>query len=251
MGLRSVKTKRRFRVDPIRSEGELLLAMDTSGPYMNLGLLRGGNLLAAHTSYQPLSHARALLPTIHLLLEEQGFQVGQVDLYGICLGPGSFTGLRVSMSTLKAFCFAFGKQVVGVTTPEVLASAIDGEGPAGVIIDARKGEAYGALLGPGGDEVLLPPEAGTPDGALERLLEAVSSPLVIAGSGCVTYRDVLRDVGGDRIRFAGHRFDRIDPVHLARLCLARHQSGGGVDAGALEPSYVGKPPIHKHRGTGG
>lgn len=249
MGLRSAQTKRRFRVDPIRSEGELLLAMDTSGPYMNLGLLRGGNLLAAHSSYQPLSHARALLPTIHLLLENQGFEIGQVDLFGVCLGPGSFTGLRVSVSTLKALCFASGKPAAGLTAPEVLAHAIGGDGATGIIIDARKGEVYGALLCAGGREPLLKPEAGTPEGVLGRLLRAASGPLVIAGSGCVTYRELLRDVGGDRVRFAGPRYDRIDPAHFARQCLARHQSGGGVDAATLEPSYIGKPPIHKQRGT--
>jgi len=249
MGLRATRKKRRFRVDPIRDEGEILLVLDTSGPYMNIGLMRGANLLAAHTSYQPLSHARALLPTMHLLLEEQRFEIGKVDLFGICLGPGSFTGLRVSMSTLKALCFGTETRVVGVTAPEALASALESREPTGVIIDARKGEAYGALLGPRGEEYLLPLQSDTPQGALRRLLDAVDGPLTVAGSACVTYRDLLLETGGERVVIAPHHANRIEPARLAALCLDHHRAGKAVTATELEPIYVGKPPIHKQRGT--
>jgi len=254
MGLRATRRKRRFLKSNLRSEGPLLLAFDTSGQFLNIGLQKGNSVLAVCSSYQPFSHAEAILPAIDLLLESQQFVLDDVDAFGVCLGPGSFTGLRVGMTTLKSFCFSTGKPAVGLPATVVLAAALKTDLHIGCLIDARKGEVYSALLQhrtahyPAQATELLQPEASTPEEGLARLLAELDGPVILAGSACTTYARTFAGFGEGRVEFAGPEFDRVNPAVLATLCMDEFNAGRTQDAAALEPAYVGKPPIHKHRG---
>jgi len=262
MGLRATRRKARFTSDERRRQGSLLVAIDTSGSHMNLGVQRGPHLLAVHSSYQPFSHARALLPALDLLLGGQGFRLDEVDVFGVCLGPGSFTGLRVGMSTVKSFSLATGKPAVGITAPEALAAATPGAGLAGSLIDARKGEVYSTLFRrsarpeegasaspegyPSGSLVeVLSTAVSSPEEAVARLLAGTDEPIQVAGSALVVHREAIAAAGGDRLRLAGPDGEFVDPAVFTRLCMAAFEGGRGCEAGLLEPCYVGEPPIHQ------
>ncbi len=250
MGLRGTKRKARFKRDSVRFDGPLMLVADTSSSIMNVALQRGPNLLSAHSAYQPLSHARALLPAVELVLSEQGFKLEDVDGFGICLGPGSFTGLRVSMTSVKALAFDTEKPAVGIPAIDILAASVASGLPVGCLIDARKNEAYSALFAaPDGDgkrELLLKTEAGTPEAGIARILRAVEGPVCLVGSGCLSAPPELLD--DPRIHVADSRWHLPDIRTLARLCMERFEAGETSLIDHLEPVYVGQPPIHKHRG---
>ncbi len=250
MGLRGTKRKSRFKRDSVRHEGPLLLVVDTSSAYMNVALQRGHNLLSTHTAYQPLSHAKALLPAVELLLAEQGFKLEDLDGYGICLGPGSFTGLRVSMTSVKALAFETDKPAIGIPAIDILSASVASELPVGCLIDARKNEAYSALFGApdgaGARELLLVTEAGTPEVGIARILGGVKGPICLVGSGCLSAPEELLET--PRFVVADARWHLPDVRTLARLCMARFEAGETSLVEHLEPVYVGLPPIHKHRG---
>lgn len=250
MGLRGTRRKARFKRDTVRQEGPLLLVCDTSSAYLNVALQRGQDLLAAHCAYQPLSHAKALLPAIELVLAEQGFKLENVDVFGICLGPGSFTGLRVSMATVKALAFGTEKPAVGIPTIDILAASVRCELPVGCLIDARKGEAYSALFSaPGADgqrQPLLAVEAGTPEVGVARILGGAEGPVHLVGSGCLSAPEEL--FVEPRLQVADSRWHLPDVRTLARLCMDRFERGETTTVEHLEPVYIGRPPIHKHRG---
>lgn len=250
MGLRSARRPGRYKRDSVRQDGPLLLVADTSSAYLNVALQRGPDLLSVHSTYQPLSHARALLPAIDLLLAEQGFKLADVHGFGICLGPGSFTGLRVSMASMKALAYGTGKPAVGIGAVEVLAASVVSQLPVGCLIDARKGEAYSALFAApdaaGCRRPVLPVEAGTPEAGIARLLEAVEGPITLVGSGCLSAPEEL--LGDARLDVAEARWHLPDIRTLAHLCMVRFERGETISVEHLEPIYVGQPPIHKHRG---
>jgi tRNA threonylcarbamoyladenosine biosynthesis protein TsaB len=261
MGLRATRKPRRFRRDTVREEGPLLLVCDTSSNYLNVILQRGPYALSTHTAYQPLSHARTLLPAIELALDEHRFSLADVDAFGVCLGPGSFTGLRVAMTTVKSFGFGADKPAVGVPTVEVLAASVTTPLPVGCLIDAKQGEAYSALFSAPADpapddavphldgrRLLLAPEAGTPEDGLARILAAADGPVLLIGTACATYRERLEAAGNHPITFAPTHLHHPDGRTLARLCMARYEAGDTRPIEQLEPVYVGKPPIHKKRG---
>lgn len=91
-------------------------------------------------------HAIWLLPSVKAHLENAGLDIYQIDLFAVAIGPGSFTGLRIGISTVKGLAWPLGKKVVGVSTLAALAMNIPFSARLVCpVLDARKGEVYCAL----------------------------------------------------------------------------------------------------------
>ena len=247
MGLRSKKGKRRYRGGAKSIEGPLVLCVDTSGDWMNVALQKGKTLLAVHSSYQRHSHARGLLPAVETVLANHELGLNDVDAFGACLGPGSFTGLRVGIATVKSFCWSKGKPAVGVFSTSLLAESLPDDGLVGCAIDAKKGEVYFGLSRreAGKMETLVEPFVAKPEEGLLRLQEAAQGNLTLLGSACRAYESELRGAASDSVTFAAHSLGGPSPALLARLCMAELAAGRTMDADSLEPAYVRPPSISK------
>lgn len=99
----------------------LILACDTSGPALSAAVWRDGALLAETTQKTARPHSTALLPVLADLLRQVGIAIPAVDAYACTIGPGSFTGIRIAVSTVKAMAYAAGKPAIGVSTLEAMA----------------------------------------------------------------------------------------------------------------------------------
>jgi tRNA threonylcarbamoyladenosine biosynthesis protein TsaB len=122
-----------------------ILALETSGTSGSVAALEGDSLLAEHCLDPSLRSARSLAPGIARLLAEVGWQPRDVRIVAVTAGPGSFTGLRVGLTTAKTIAYAVGAEVLGVNTLEVLA----GQAPADAhvvraVIDAQRQELFAA-----------------------------------------------------------------------------------------------------------
>ncbi len=98
-----------------------ILALETSGTSGSVAALEGDRLLAEVSLAPSLRSARSLAPGIAKLLAEVGWKPRDVGIVAVTTGPGSFTGLRVGLTTAKSFAYAVGAQVLGINTLEVLA----------------------------------------------------------------------------------------------------------------------------------
>lgn len=124
----------------------MLLAIDTSSALATAALFRDGALVAEREADAGKKHAETILPLIDALLEENGARIGQIDLFAVDIGPGSFTGVRIGVSLVNALAYANGKRVVPVDSLHALArSAEETKKPVCAMIDARNGNAYAAL----------------------------------------------------------------------------------------------------------
>jgi tRNA threonylcarbamoyladenosine biosynthesis protein TsaB len=101
---------------------------------------------------QILAHANSeeysswLLPAVDLALESAKITLGQVDVFAVASGPGSFTGVRIGLTTVKAWSEVFNKPIVAVSRLEVVAAQSERESPyVGSFIDAQRGHIFGAL----------------------------------------------------------------------------------------------------------
>lgn len=246
MGLRSTgRKKRRYAGVAANTEGPLVLCVDTAGDWLTLALQKGDTLLAHHSSLQRHSHARAVLPLIDAMLVAHRCTLDQVDVFGVCVGPGSFTGLRVGIVTVKSLAFAHKTPCVAVSSTELLAATVEHDGALACAIDARKGEAYFALYDRGseGRTLLIEPLCDKPAAGLARILERVEGPVLLVGSAGVAYKEELRETGGDRIRFAPADTAIPSPRVLARLCMEAFLAGNTMPSATLEPMYVRPPSI--------
>lgn len=101
-----------------------LLGIDTSGKTASVALCTEDKVLAQTTVYTSLTHSQVILPICNDVLKNAGVDLADVDGIAVAAGPGSYTGLRIGISAVKAICFAQNKPCVGVSTLEGLANNV-------------------------------------------------------------------------------------------------------------------------------
>jgi tRNA threonylcarbamoyladenosine biosynthesis protein TsaB len=173
-----------------------MLAVDTSGSVTAVAVLDGDRVLAEDGEAADERHAEILLPRIEQCLARAGFSLRDIDVFAVGIGPGSFTGVRVGVATVKGLAFATGKPVRGVVSLSVLATRVAEHAPGLVapILDAYKGEVFAALYAVSADEtaLVLPPFHASPEQAAEQLAERVAGERAsILGAGYRRYADRL------------------------------------------------------------
>ena len=121
-----------------------ILSIDTTGEFGGIAALEDGELLQEVPLHAPDGFGHVLYPHLDRLLRRQGWRLGQVDCFASASGPGSFTGVRVGLAAVKGLAEATGKPVVAVSNLRALAWF--GSAPLrATLIDARRGEVYGAV----------------------------------------------------------------------------------------------------------
>lgn len=167
--------------------------------------------------------------------------IGDVDLFSVCVGPGSFTGLRVGMAAIKGFAAAGSKPIVGVTSLE---AAAFGAGPAQFVcsmVTAYKGDVYSQLFSFDGYGVPIAenaPMVSTFDKALERVADV--NELVLAGGGAEAGMDASPSNGQQLIykKRAIKRAEHSLAEALVSLALLKRARGEVETAESLKACYV-------------
>ncbi len=97
------------------------LAIDTSQRHLTVALGDGEKITTSYIDDTKLQHSITLLTTIEKVLDDAKVELSDIDVFGACLGAGSFTGIRIGISTCKAFAYALNKKVLPITSFETLA----------------------------------------------------------------------------------------------------------------------------------
>ncbi|MEJ1159658.1 tRNA (adenosine(37)-N6)-threonylcarbamoyltransferase complex dimerization subunit type 1 TsaB [Prosthecomicrobium sp. N25] len=203
----------------------LTLALDTALDACAVALLRDGRILAAVTRDIGRGHAEVLMAVVaEALAAAGGLRIKDCDRFGVTVGPGSFTGIRVGLAAARGFGLAAGRPVVPVTTLEAIAAdaagSTDPQAPILVALDARRGEVYAGLFAaaPGSEPVPLSAPAALP--LAEAAALAVRAGAVLAGSGAA----LVAAAAPSPLRILGEaRYPRVETV--ARLAAARPAPG--------------------------
>ncbi|MET0344039.1 MAG: tRNA (adenosine(37)-N6)-threonylcarbamoyltransferase complex dimerization subunit type 1 TsaB [Polyangiales bacterium] len=218
------------------------MALDTSTLVGTVAVLDGGTLRAEWSASVRASHGETLLPELARTLAQAGLTLGELDLFAVGLGPGSFTGVRIGVATAKGLALAGQKPIVGITSLRVVARGMAGEALRAVAVDAHKGEVYCALyrLGDDGDlHDVVPPFHAPPADAAERLLAAAGgASFALAGSGIARYGDALTGPLGPRARREPAYCDVPRAACLAHEAERAYALHGPSDLARLEPLYV-------------
>ena len=125
----------------------LILAFESSARPASVALLRDGQLLSQYSQCSQLTHSRTLLPMAEDMLKNAELTLDDVDLFAVAHGPGSFTGIRIGVSTVKGLAWASDKPCVGVSTLEAMAwHGLAAGGLICPVMDARRSQVYNALF---------------------------------------------------------------------------------------------------------
>jgi tRNA threonylcarbamoyladenosine biosynthesis protein TsaB len=216
------------------------LAVETSTLTGAVALVDGEAVVAECRVNVAITHSERLLATVDWLLAAAGWRLGDLAGLAVAIGPGSFTGLRIGVSTMKSLAFATGCPLVGVPTLDALAWTLPFAAPLVCpILDARKGEVYTALYRTASGELeRLGEYRALPAEALAAELRAQGAPVVFLGDGVPRYATSLIRALGEVARLAPPRHHVPSALTVAELGRAALLAGESRDPAALVPLYV-------------
>jgi len=217
-----------------------ILALDTTTGSGSVALLENTRLLAEINAASPTTHSSRLLRSVDDLLKRNSLEIQDIDGFAVAAGPGSFTGIRIGLSTIKAFAFASRKPVAPVSSLAALAMKLQETQGRLVcpMIDAKKGEVFAALFEQQGRalKAVIKEGAYGPDALLARL--PAHRVIHFIGTGTETYREKIQAYFGDKARLSSRSlFIGFEVGLIGREILRK---GKGVKAEALEPLYYRK-----------
>ena len=205
----------------------LILAIESTAAPASCALCRDGEILAQSSQRSGLTHSRTLLPMIEDLLRNTETPRESIDAVAVAHGPGSFTGVRIGVSTAKGPCWGLGRPAIGVSTLEAMAW-LGQCAPEGAVIcpsmDARRNQLYNAFFElREGRPVRLTEDRAISASDMASQAAVLGRPFWVLGDGALIAVDALKEANV--------------PVLLAPETV-RWQSACGVALAALD-----KPPV--------
>jgi tRNA threonylcarbamoyladenosine biosynthesis protein TsaB len=213
-----------------------ILTIDTSSNCSSVALSDGKALLGECILGADRCHSGRLLDAISKLLAAAGLTPDGLDAFAVSLGPGSFTGVRVGIATVKGLAIATGKPVVGFSSLAMLAMNLPfSSALVAPMFDARKGEVYAALYRCGSL-----PEAVRPDAVVAPalFLAAIDRPTLFVGEGAVRYRDLILSTLGELALFPPWHADLPRAAAGAVIARAAASQGNFTPLALLNPTYL-------------
>jgi tRNA threonylcarbamoyladenosine biosynthesis protein TsaB len=197
----------------------LTLAFDTSSRTASVAILKEHSVIYDEIIDSGLHHSEVLLPAIDNALHEVNIRISGIDLFACTLGPGSFTGLRIGIATLKGFMLATGKPAAGISS--LAALAINAGRSSGIIcpvMDAGRGQVYtasyiydkdGILRQLDDEKVMLPGE----------IVQDKEREIIYIGEGAIKYADIIVKGENKKVSIApvGQQYIRAAAVGILGL----------------------------------
>ena len=205
-----------------------VLAIDTAQEFGSLALAYGGELLEEVPLHAPDGFSGILFDQLQKLLRRNHMELKEVDLYAAAAGPGSFTGIRIGLSAAKSLAFANTKPCYGVSNLAAMAN-LGTEATRAAVIDARRGEVYGAVFGADPTLEMVAPFphwlAALPEGVRE-ILAFDFSPFALALDA------------SPYARASRTNCPRALAASVAELALERFRLGEDGDPALVDANYV-------------
>lgn len=210
---------------------DLILSLDTTHEFGSLALLERGQLVEEVMLHAPDGFGQVLYESLARLVERHGRRMDQVACFAAASGPGSFTGVRVGLACIKGLAEATGRKVVAVSNLEALAWS-GSLAQRAVVVDARRGEIYGAVYAASGKLLL------------EETVARFPAWLATLPEGEIEF--ISTDFAPFRAALAGTRFENSKitaaPHALAgvigRIAHERFRAGEAQDPAGIDANYV-------------
>jgi len=217
----------------------IILAVDTSGLGCSVALTDNTELIADVNLRNNETHSKHLMGVIQDVLRISGKEMDAIDGFAISHGPGSFTGLRIGLSTVKGLSMATGKPIVGISSLDALAYGVHyPDCRLCAMIDARKDEVFTAnyilengTLKKTSEENLL--------GHGELCID-IHEETVFFGSGAVRYRDIITDRMGQSAIFPPEAFHDVYAKNVAILGHDVMKNQKNENWAEIVPCYIRK-----------
>ena len=215
----------------------IILTLENSGMCGSIAITASGVCLAEYSLTSEVTHSKRLLSSLEFLMQEARVDWPDIDAIAVSLGPGSFTGLRIGLTTAKGLAMATGKKLIGVSSLDGLAVQLQDSNklicPA---IDARKKQVYAALYRNTDQRCkrISPQLAISP----QDLANQIKEPVIFIGDGGVLYKEIFTDKLGDLAHFALPELHFPRAAAIGSLALCKWLVNDFLDPISATPIYV-------------
>lgn len=221
----------------------IVLSIDTCDSRGSVALLRDDSVLGLILHETREEYSSWLLPAVNEVLKEVGVSMKDVSGYAVAAGPGSFTGVRVGLTTVKAWAEVYQKPVAAVSRLEGIAGQVmSAAGEVAAFVDAQRGQLFGAIyekdgdtLAPLGEEMVIAP------GEFFNLVGKLTGGREIAWIS-PDQEQLMEAVPGWKWREErGENIETASPIlagYIGRIGMRRLQDGKATDALGLDANYV-------------
>ncbi len=225
----------------------LLLAVDTAAPTGSLAVMRDGALLGEISTASDEAYSSRLFRQLEFLLRELNIDIKDFDVFAVAAGPGSFTGLRVGLTAVKAWAEVFSKPIVAVSALEAVAAQAHAPNEKALLVpvlDARRGQIFAGVYR-SADSRLMQAEderVCTNDELLVQLAQQQSAEFIFVSPNGAILDQLAAKIGTSNISSSAPcKFQSasvvLAPV-IARLAMSRAVRGEFTDALRLDANYI-------------
>ena len=225
-----------------------ILMIDTSGPACGVAIAREGRLVCDMQLVSGRTHSQRVMPMVEAALAMSDMAVSDIDVFGAVTGPGSFTGVRIGVSSVKALAHAADNPCVGVDALHALAANIQAfDGVVCPILDARAQQVYGAMFRAGDVPQRLCGDEAMPLTAFLDRVEATGERALFLGDGVAAMRGAIEARLGGRAQFAAPQHMNLRAGSACAIAMRLAEQGEMTDYLHLLPLYLRAPQAERER----
>jgi len=213
-----------------------ILGIDTSSKYLSIALSEDDSIIVEHSLLLDRKHSSLLIPKINQMLKEKNVSISDIDAFIVGLGPGSFTGLRIGVSTVKGFGIGTKKPCIGVSSMDALALNVDGKYSTIVpVIDAKRENVYSAIYGKKNNRIVK--KTNHLLLKVDDLIKKVKKEAVFLGDGIDLYKEKIQRLNKKAI-FLEDQYWYPKAGNLIKLGIAKIKKYKRKDLAKLNPIYL-------------
>ena len=212
----------------------IVLAMDTSSVNATVAVSDENKILGEYTISSERAHSQMIMPMLDNLLSSLSLTLSEVDVFAVCIGPGSFTGVRIGMAAMKTLAQSLSKPIIGISaTDSVAASFSLNSKYICPIFDARRNDVYNAVYLNG--EKIVGERIVDFD---ELLCEMADKEVVFAGDAIIKYKDRIEGYNNPKWHIAPVNLAMQRASSLAALAVGRALNSDYDNLYDLSPIYI-------------
>lgn len=230
----------------MNSSNVIILALDSTAEVSTVAVCKGERLLSEITVNTGNTHSETLLPAVEQALRMAETNINSIGLFACCTGPGSFTGVRIGVATVKGIAYEKNKPCASVSTLEALAYNLSGyNGIICPVMNARRSQVYNALFEcVDGKLTRLCPDRAIAISELDEELKDVGKTIYLCGDG---YDITQKGFKATKVEYVPTRQRYQSGYSVAQIALKKYENDDTVSDAKLVPIYLRPSQAERER----